>query len=133
MNSKLDWVYANIQKIKDFEAAVENKFTKLELMNTTPEQAVERNTFNEVDMTPRQAEGMDTADEGLATSPRQQHCNLLGAGSKGDCFVFDRLKSRIAQPEKEIYRKDEIIIFLMEQLSVSNVNTCTISSNYLRN
>ena len=84
MNSKLDWVYANIQKIKDFEAAVENKFTKLELMNTTPEQAVERNTFNEVDMTPRQAEGMDTADEGLATSPQQQHCNLLGAGSKGD-------------------------------------------------
>ena len=54
-----------------------------------PEQAAELNTFNEVDMTPRQPEGIDTADEGLATSPQQQHCNLLGAGNKGDCFIFD--------------------------------------------
>ena len=98
-----------------------------------PEQAVELNTFNEVDMTPRQPEGIDTADEGLATSPQQQHCNLLGAGNKDDCFIFDLLKSRITQPEKEIYRKDEIISFLTEQLSVRNINTSIISSNSLHN
>ena len=53
MNEKLDWICAEIEKIKEFQAAVESKFTKLELTNTTPVQPVELNTFNEVDMTPR--------------------------------------------------------------------------------
>ena len=52
MNERLDWVCVEIEKIKEFQAIVENKFTKLEFTNTTPVQPVELNTFNEVDMTP---------------------------------------------------------------------------------
>ena len=59
MNEKLDQICANIEKIKEFQSVVESKFIKLELTNTTPVQPVELNTFNEVDMTPRQPEGMD--------------------------------------------------------------------------
>ena len=46
---------------------VESKFIKLELTNTTPVQPVELNTFNEVDMTPRQPEGMDFVNKQVAT------------------------------------------------------------------
>ena len=59
MNEKLDQICANIEKIKEFQSVVESKFIKLELTNTTLVQPVELNTFNEVDMTPRQPEGMD--------------------------------------------------------------------------
>ena len=37
MNSKVDWICAKIQKIKEFQAVSENKFSKLQLANTTPE------------------------------------------------------------------------------------------------
>ena len=47
----------------------------------------------------------------------------MGAGSKGDCFVFDLFKNRISQLEKEISKKDEIISYLTEQLSVKNAFT----------
>ena len=47
----------------------------------------------------------------------------MGAGSKGDCFVFDLFKNRISQLEKEISKKDEIISHLTEQLSVKNAFT----------
>ena len=36
INDKGDWICAEIQKIKEFQALVESKFTKLELTNTTP-------------------------------------------------------------------------------------------------
>ena len=48
MNEKLDWICWEIEKIKEFQAVVENKFTMLELTNTTPVQPVELNAFNEV-------------------------------------------------------------------------------------
>ena len=44
----------------------------------------------------------------------------MGAGSKGDCFVFDLFKNRISQLENEIAKKDEIISFITEQLSISS-------------
>ena len=44
MNEKLDWIYAEIEKIKELQAIVESKFTKLELTNTTPVQLVELKT-----------------------------------------------------------------------------------------
>ena len=44
MNEKLDWIYAKIEKIKELQAVVESKFTKLELTNTTPVQLVELKT-----------------------------------------------------------------------------------------
>ena len=44
MNEKLDWIYAEIEKIKELQAVVESKFTKLELTNTTPVQLVELKT-----------------------------------------------------------------------------------------
>ena len=47
----------------------------------------------------------------------------MGVGNKGDCFEFDLLKNRISQLEKEISKKDEIISFLTEQLSVKNAFT----------
>ena len=40
MNEKLDWICAEIEKIKDIQAVVESKFTKLELTNTTPAQPI---------------------------------------------------------------------------------------------
>ena len=56
INEKLDWICAEIEKIKEFQVVVESKFTKLELTNTTPAQPTELNTFNEADMAPRQPE-----------------------------------------------------------------------------
>ena len=53
---------------KRFQFVVESKFTKLQLTNTTPVQPVELNSFNEVDMTPWQPEGMDTTNKRVATS-----------------------------------------------------------------
>ena len=40
MNEKLDWICAEIEKIKEFEAVVESKFSKLELTNTTSAQPI---------------------------------------------------------------------------------------------
>ena len=74
---------------------------------------------------------MDTTNKGIATSSQGQQCDLMGAGNKGDCFVFDLLKNRISQLEKEISKKDEIINFLTEQLSAKN--SFTIPSNSLQN
>ena len=93
MNEKLDWICAEIEKIKEFQAAVESKFTKLELTNTTPVQPVELNTFNEVDMAPRQPERMDTTNKHVDTSCQRQQFDLMGAGYKGDCFVADLFKN----------------------------------------
>ena len=44
MNENLAWIFAEIKKIKEFQAVVESKFTKLELTNTTPVQLVELKT-----------------------------------------------------------------------------------------
>ena len=44
----------------------------------------------------------------------------MAAGNKGDCIVFDLFKNRISHLEKEISKKEEIISFLTEQLSVNN-------------
>ena len=128
MNEKLEWICAKIEKIKELQAVAERKFTKLELPNTTLVQPVELNTFNEVDMTPRQPEGMDTTNKRVATSSQRQQCDLMGVGNKGDCFVFDLFKNRISQMEKEISRKDEIISFLTEQLSVKNAFTIPLQN-----
>ena len=38
MNEKVDWICAEIEKIKQFQTAVESKFTKLKLRYTTPVQ-----------------------------------------------------------------------------------------------
>ena len=105
MNEKLYQICDEIEKIKEFQDVVKSKFTKLELTNTIPVQPVELNTFNEVDMTPRQPDGMDTANKRVATFSQRQHCDLKGAGSKGDCFVFDLFKNRISQLQKEISKK----------------------------
>ena len=43
MNEKLDWICANIKKIKEFKAVVESKFIKLELTNTIPAHPIELN------------------------------------------------------------------------------------------
>ena len=128
MNEKLDWIYAEIEKIKEFQAVVESKFAKLQLTNTTPAQPVELNAFDEVNMTPLQPEGMDTTNKRVATSSQRQQCNLMGAGNNGDCFVFDLLKNRISQLEKEISKKDEIISFLTDQLSVKNALTIPLQN-----
>ena len=47
----------------------------------------------------------------------------MGVSNKGDCFVFNLFKNRISQLKKEISKKDEIISFLTEQLSVKNAFT----------
>ena len=47
--------------------------------------------------------------------------DLMGAGSKGDCLVFDLFKNRTSQLENEIAKKDEIISFIPEQLSISSI------------
>ena len=52
----------------------------------------------------------------------------MGAGNKGDCFVFGLFKSRISQLEKEISKKDEITSFLTEQLSVKNAFTIPLQN-----
>ena len=128
MNEKLDWICAEIEIIKEFQAVVESKFTKLELTNTTPVQPVELNTFNEADMTPRQPEGMDATNKRVATSSQRQQCDLMGAVNKGDCFVFDLFKNRISQLENEISKKDEIISFLTKLLSVKNAFTIPLQN-----
>ena len=74
-------------------------------------------------MAPRQPERMNTTNKRVATSCQRQQCDLMGVGNKGDCFEFDLLKNRISQLEKEISKKDEIISFLTEQLSVKNAFT----------
>ena len=53
MIEKVDWICAEMQKIREFQAVVVSKFTKLELANTTPVQPVELNIFNKVDIKPR--------------------------------------------------------------------------------
>ena len=63
---------------------------------------MEMNTFNEVYMTPRQPEGMDTANKRVATSSQWQQCDLMGANNKGDFFIFDLFKNRIPQLKKKI-------------------------------
>ena len=68
IKEKIVWICVEIQKIKEFQALEESTFTKLKLTNTTPVQPVELTTFDEVDMTPRQPEGMDTANKRVATS-----------------------------------------------------------------
>ena len=80
MNEKSGWICAEIEKIKEFQAAVESKLTNLEFTNATPVQPVELNTFNEVDMAPRQPEGMDTTNKRVATSFKRQQCDLMRAG-----------------------------------------------------
>ena len=84
MNEKLDWICAEIEKITDIQAVVESKFTKLELTNTTPAQPIELNTFNEVDMAPRQPEGVNATNKRVANSCQQQQCDLMGVGNNGD-------------------------------------------------
>ena len=107
--------------MREPQVVVESKFTKRELTNTTPVQPVELNTFNK---------GMDTANKRIATSPQRQQCDLMGAGNRSDCFVFDLFRNRISQLEKEISKKDEMISFLTEQLSFKNA--FIISSNSLQ-
>ena len=63
MNEKLDRICAEIEKVKEFQTVVESKFTKLEIANTTPAQPIELNTFNKVDMAPRQPEGIKTTNK----------------------------------------------------------------------
>ena len=84
MNEKLDWICAEIEKIKDIQAVVESKLAKLELRNTTPAQPIELNTFNEVDMAPRQAEGVNTTNKRFANSCQQQQFDFMGVGNNSD-------------------------------------------------
>ena len=79
-------------------------------------------------MDPRQPEGMNTTNERVVTSCQQQQCDLMGACNKGDCFVFDLFKSRISQLEKEISKKENIISFWTEQLSVKNAFTIPLQN-----
>ena len=74
-------------------------------------------------MAPGKLEGMDTTNKRVATSCQWQQCDLMGAGYKIGCFVVDLFKNTISQLEKEISKKDEIISFLTEQLSVKNAFT----------
>ena len=79
-------------------------------------------------MAPRQPERLNTTNKRVATSCQRQQCDLTGVGNKGDCFVFDLFKNRISQLEKEISKKDEIISFLTEQLSVKNAFTIPLQN-----
>ena len=90
-----------------------SKHTRLEL-NSILVQPVELNNFNEVDTTLQQLEGMDTANDRVATSSQQQQYDLMGTGNKGDRSVFDLFKKRVYKSEKEISQNDEIISFLTE-------------------
>ena len=67
---------------------------------------------------------MDTTNKGVATFSQRQQCDLMAVGNKGDCFIFDLFKNRISQLEKEISKKDEIISFLTEQLSMLSQSLC---------
>ena len=71
---------------------------------------------------------MDITNKRVATSSQQRQCDLMGAFNKGDCFVFDLFKNRISQLEKEISKKDEIVSFLTEQLSVKNALTVSLQN-----
>ena len=79
-------------------------------------------------MAPRQPEGINTTNKCVATSCQRQQCDLMGVGNKGDCFVFDLFKNRISQLEKEASKKDEIISFLTEQISVKNAFTIPLQN-----
>ena len=79
-------------------------------------------------MAPRQPDGMNTTNKHVATSCQRQQCDLMGVSNKGDCFVFDLFKNRISQVEKEISKKDKIISFLTEQLSVKNAFTIPLQN-----
>ena len=131
MIEKLDWICAEIKKTKDFQAVVGSKITKLESTNTTIFQPVQLTTLNELDMTPRQSQGMVTTNKCVATSLQRQQCDLMAAGNKDDCFVFDLFKNRISQLQKPTSKNDEIINFLTEELSAENA--FTIPSNSMRN
>lgn len=85
MNEKADWICAKIQNIKEFQAVVERKFTKL-VLNTTEVKHEELTTFNEANMTLQQFAGIDTANKRVATLPQRQLCDLIGAANKGNCF-----------------------------------------------
>ena len=111
-----------------YKPSAMNEKLLLQLANTTPAQLIELNTFNEVAMAPRQPEGMNTTNKRVATSSQRQQCDLMGVGNKGDCFVFDLFKNRISQLEKEISKKDEIISFLTEQISVKNALTIPLQN-----
>ena len=111
-----------------YKPSAMNEKSLLQLANTTPAQLIELNTFNEVAMAPRQPEGMNTTNKRVATSWQRQQCDLMGVGNKGDCFVFDLFKNRISQLEKEISKKDEIISFLTEQISVKNAFTIPLQN-----
>ena len=63
---------------------------------------------------------MCIANKCVATSAQRLMLDLMGAGSKGDCFVFDLFKNRISQLENEIAKKDEMISFITEQSSISS-------------
>ena len=52
----------------------------------------------------------------------------FGANSKGNFFIFDLFKNRISQLKKEISKKDKIVIFLTEKLSVKNAFTTNASA-----
>ena len=84
MNENLAWIFAEIKKIKEFQAVVESKFTKLELTNTTPVEPLQQNTFNEAGMTPRQPKGMKTTNKCVGTSSERRQCVLIRACNKGD-------------------------------------------------
>ena len=111
-----------------YESSAMNEKLLLQLANTTPAQLIELNTFNEVAMAPRQPEWMSTTNKRVTTNCQRQQCDLMGVGNKGDCFVFDLFKNRISQLEKEISKKDEIISFLTEQISVKNAFTIPLQN-----
>ena len=48
---------------------------------------------------------INTANKCVAPSSQRQQCDLMGAGNKGDCFVFDLIKNRISHLENEILKK----------------------------
>ena len=85
MNEKADWICAKIQKIKEFQAVVERKFSKL-VLNTTEVHYKELTTFNEANMALQQSEGIDTANKRVATLPQRQLWDFMGAANKGNFF-----------------------------------------------
>ena len=56
-------------------------------------------------MTLQQPEGMDTANELVATSSQQQQYDLMGAGNKGACFIFDLFKKEKFLNQRRRFRK----------------------------
>ena len=71
---------------------------------------------------------MKTTNKRVATCCQRQQWDLMGVGNKGDYFVFDLFKNRISQLEKKISKKDEIISFSTEQLSVKNAFTIPLQN-----